>query len=145
MARRRQCWYLTRLLMLSGLMALCILPAQQASGHANLLRAVPEPNTGLQQPLERVTLWFSERIAPDFSAIQVFDAQGRQVDNDDSAVAQEEETVLTVTLQRIPHGLYTVVIGSLTVWSLARERTTSSHAAMGSTSWLPIAWPIRFL
>ena len=109
MAGGSQCWYLTRLLILPGLMALCVLPAQQVYGHANLLRAVPEPNTVLQQPLERVTLWFSERIAPGFSAIQVFDAQGRQVDNGDSAVVQEEATGLTVTLQRVPHGLYTVV------------------------------------
>jgi copper transport protein len=109
MACGSPCWYLTRLLMLPGLMVLSLLPAQRVYAYANLLRAVPEPNAVLQQPLERVTLWFSERIAPNFSAIQVLDAQGQQVDNNDSAVAQEEATVLTVTLQRIPHGLYTVI------------------------------------
>jgi methionine-rich copper-binding protein CopC len=66
---------------LPGLMILSLLPAQRVYAHANLLRAVPEPNAVLQQPLERVTLWFSERIAPNFSAIQVLDAQGQQVDN----------------------------------------------------------------
>ena len=109
MERGGRHWSLTRLLRLLGLMALFGLPAQHVYAHANLLRAVPEPNTVLQQPLARVTLWFSERIAPGFSAIQVLDAQGRQVDNDDSAVAQEEATELTVTLRRVPHGLYTVV------------------------------------
>ena len=104
-----QPWCLTHLLRLLGLMALLGLPAQPVYAHANLLRAVPEPNTVLQQPLTRVTLWFSERIAPGFSGIQVLDAQGRQVDNDDSAVAQDEATRLTVTLWRLPHGLYTVV------------------------------------
>ena len=87
-----QPWCLTHLFRLLGLMALFGLPAQPVYAHANLLRAVPEPNTVLQQPLTRVTLWFSERIAPGFSGIQVLDAQGRQVDNDDSAVAQDEAT-----------------------------------------------------
>jgi methionine-rich copper-binding protein CopC len=62
MACGSPCWYLTRLLMLPGLMALSLLPAQRVYAHANLLRAVPEPNAVLQQPLERVTLWFSERL-----------------------------------------------------------------------------------
>jgi putative copper export protein len=55
-----------------------------------------------------VILWFSERIAPGFSALQVLDTQGRRVDNDDNTVDQEEATTLAVTLQPIPHGLYTV-------------------------------------
>jgi copper transport protein len=82
--------------------------AQRVSAHANLLRAVPEPNTVLQQPPSRVILWFSERIAPDFSAIQVLDAQGQRVDQEDNAVDQEEPTALAVTLPPVPHGLYTV-------------------------------------
>jgi copper transport protein len=69
---------------------------------------VPEPHTEIQQPPARVTLWFSEQIAPGFSAIQVLDAQGQRMDNDDSRVDQEEATTLTVTLQPMPHGLYTV-------------------------------------
>ena len=109
MARGGRCRHLTQLLILLGLSALSVLPAQNVYAHANLLRAVPEPNTVLQQPMARVSLWFSERIAPGFSVIQVLDAQGRQVDNDDSAVAQDEATVLTATLGRVPHGLYTVV------------------------------------
>ena len=109
MARGGRRRYLTQLLILLGLSALSVLPAQNVYAHANLLRAVPEPNTVLQQPMARVSLWFSERIAPGFSVIQVLNAQGRRVDNDDSAVAQDEATVLTATLGRVPHGLYTVV------------------------------------
>jgi copper transport protein len=82
--------------------------AARAGAHANLLRAVPEPNAVLQQPPTQVTLWFSERIAPAFSAIQVLDAQGQRVDHDDNTVDQEEATALTVTLPPVPQGLYTV-------------------------------------
>jgi len=89
MARGGRRQYLTQLLILTGFSVLFVLRAQNVYAHANLLRAVPEPNTVLQQPMAQVTLWFSERIAPGFSVIQVLDAQGRHVDNDDSAVAQE--------------------------------------------------------
>src|SRR5262245_5825181 len=108
-ASRSQPWYATHLLILLGLVATFPLwVAQSVCAHANLLRAVPEPHTELQQPPARLTLWFSEQIAPGFSAIQVLDAQGRRVDNDDGMVDQEEATTLTVTLQPVPHGLYTV-------------------------------------
>jgi len=120
-----QHWHATYLLMLFGLVATFPLwLAQSVYAHANLLRAVPEPNAAIQPPPARVTLWFSERIAPDFSAIQVLDAQGRRVDNDDSAVDQEDATVLAVTLQSVPHGLLTVA------WK--NVSTVDGHRVRGS-------------
>jgi copper transport protein len=104
-----QPWLATYLAILCGLVATSPLwLTQSVYAHANLLRAVPEPNAAMQQPPARVTLWFSEHIAPDFSTIQVLDAQGRRVDNDDSAVDQKDATALAVTLQPVPHGLLTV-------------------------------------
>jgi methionine-rich copper-binding protein CopC len=62
-----QRWHATRLPILLGLMATTPLwLAQSVWAHANLLRAVPGPSAATQQPPARVTLWFSERIAPDF-------------------------------------------------------------------------------
>src|SRR2546427_2812176 len=107
--RAGQRWHAAPLLMLMGLVAMSpLVLAEQVWAHANLLRAVPESSAVLQQPPARVTLWFSERIALDFSTIQVLDAQGRRMDNDDNAVDQEDATALTVTLRPVPHGLYTV-------------------------------------
>jgi copper transport protein len=71
-----------------------------------------------------VTLWFSERIALDFSAIQVLDAQGRRMDNDDSTVDQEDATALAVTLRPVPHGLFTVA------WK--NVSTVDGHRVRGS-------------
>jgi len=120
-----QRWQFTHLLILLGLVATFLLwLAQSVYAHANLLRAVPEPSAVLQQPPARVSLRFSERIAPDFSAIQVLDAQGRRVDNDDSAVDQEDATALVVTLQSVPHGLYTVA------WK--NVSTVDGHRVRGS-------------
>jgi copper transport protein len=109
MGQTLQCWDPWPLLLLLGVMTTAPLGlAPHAEAHANLLRAVPEPNAVLQQPPAQVTLWFSERIAPAFSAIQVFDAQGQRVDRNDNAVDQEEATAVTVTLPSVPQGLYTV-------------------------------------
>ena len=75
----RQRWHTFSVVMLLGLVTTAPLwLAQRVGAHANLLRAIPEPNAVLQQPPSRVILWFSERIAPDFSAIQVLDAQGQR-------------------------------------------------------------------
>jgi copper transport protein len=120
-----QCWPATHLLILLGCVALApLMLVQSVSAHANLLRAVPEPQAVLQQPPARIALWFSERIAPGFSAIQVLDAQGKRVDNDDSAVDQEDATALAVTLQPVPHGLYTVA------WK--NVSTVDGHRVRGS-------------
>jgi copper transport protein len=109
MGQTHQRWDPWPLLLLLGVVTIAPLGlAQRAGAHANLLRAIPEPNTVLGQPPAQVTLWFSERIAPAFSAIQVLDAQGQRVDHDDNTVDQEEATALTVTLPPVPHGLYTV-------------------------------------
>src|SRR5215813_13382561 len=105
-----QHWHTVHVLLLLGLVVMSPLGlARSVWAHANLLRAVPESTAVLQQPPARVTLWFSEHIASGFSAIQVLDAQGRRVDNDDNAVDQEDATMLTVTLRPVPNGLYTVV------------------------------------
>jgi copper transport protein len=108
MGQTRQRWAPWPLLLLAVMLTVPLGLAQCAEAHANLLRAVPEPNAVLQQPPAQVTLWFSERIAPAFSALQVLDAQGQRVDHDDNAVDQEEATTLTVTLPPVPQGLYTV-------------------------------------
>jgi copper resistance protein C len=106
MGQTHQRWDPWPLLLLLGVVTIAPLGlAQRAGAHANLLRAIPEPNTVLGQPPAQVTLWFSERIAPAFSAIQVLDAQGQRVDHDDNTVDQEEATALTVTLPPVPHGL----------------------------------------
>src|SRR5438477_8999258 len=120
-----QRWHAAPLLMLMGLVAMSpLVLAEQVWAHANLLRAAPESSAVLQQPPARVTLWFSERIAPDFSAIQVLDAQGRRIDNDDRTVDEEDATTLAVTLQTMPRGLYTVA------WK--NVSTVDGHRVRGS-------------
>ncbi|MBI2916984.1 MAG: copper resistance protein CopC/CopD [Chloroflexi bacterium] len=88
---------------------LWLLPAGLAYAHASLVSADPAPNSAVQQAPERVTVGFSEPLEAGFSDIRVLDAQGRRVDQGDSAVDSQRPTVMSVTLQPLPNGTYTVV------------------------------------
>src|SRR5262249_44416202 len=105
--------------------------------------AVPEPHTELRQPPARLTLWFSEQIAPGFSALQVLDAQGRRVDNDDSMVDQEDATTLMVTLQPVPHGLYTVAWKNVSMVDGHRVRGSFVFAVGAPISSAPVTTPAQ--
>ena len=80
-----------------------------ASAHANLADADPAPNSVLEAPPSRITVWFTEPLEPSFSTIEVLDSQGTRVDNDDSAVDPRDPTVMYVTVRDdLPNGTYTV-------------------------------------
>ena len=80
-----------------------------ASAHANLADADPAPNSVLEAPPSRITVWFTEPLEPSFSTIEVLDSQGTRVDNDDSAVDPRDPTVMYVTVpDDLSNGTYTV-------------------------------------
>ncbi|MBI3743945.1 MAG: copper resistance protein CopC [Chloroflexi bacterium] len=80
-----------------------------ALAHANLVTADPTPNASLTTSPTRVTLHFSEAIAPSLSGIQVLNAQGKQVDNKDAIADPANSMTMWVTLPSLPDGTYTVV------------------------------------
>ena len=89
--------------------ALVLSRPDSASSHANLADADPAPNSVLDTPPSRITIWFTEPLEPSFSAIEVLDSRGSRLDNDDSAVDPRNPTVMYVTLQDdLPNGTYTV-------------------------------------
>ena len=89
--------------------ALVLSRPDSASAHANLADADPAPNSVLDTPPSRITIWFTEPLEPSFSAIEVLDSRGSRLDNDDSAVDPRNPTVMYVTLQDdLPNGTYTV-------------------------------------
>jgi copper transport protein len=100
---------LTSLIAIAWLAAiLAWLPARAASAHAHLARAEPPPNAVLDGPPQRVIIWFTEPLEPQFSSIQVLDARGQRVDNDDSIVDRNDPTAMSVTLKPLSNGTYTV-------------------------------------
>jgi copper transport protein len=92
--------------------------------HANLARSNPSPNSVLDQPPDRVIIWFTEPIEPGLSEIQVLDAQGQRVDNEDSSLDRTEPTAIFVTLRSLPNGTFTVA------WT--NVSTVDGHRVRGS-------------
>jgi copper transport protein len=76
--------------------------------HANLVRSEPAANSVLDQPPERVVIWFTEPIEAQFSEIQVLNSQGERVDKGGSTVDNNNPQVISVTLPPLPNGTYTV-------------------------------------
>lgn len=79
-----------------------------ALAHANLVRAVPEPDSASPQSPPRVEAYFSEPLARALSSLTVLDTSGRRVDAGDSAVDVADGTKMTVSLPPLADGTYTV-------------------------------------
>ena len=88
--------------------ALVLAWAAAASAHAVLVRSSPPSRATLQRPPDRVSLWFSERLEPAYSAASVWDAAGGQVDRRDPAVDPADPRRLSVSLAALGPGAYTV-------------------------------------
>lgn len=96
-------------LSLALLLALTLgLAAGPALAHALLVRSSPEANAELPQSPQQVDLYFSEALEPAFSSASVLNTEGQRVDNQDSAVDATDPTHMSLTLKRLPDGVYTV-------------------------------------
>jgi methionine-rich copper-binding protein CopC len=79
-----------------------------ASAHAFLDHASPSVGSTVAQPPKTITLWFTEKLEPAFSGVEVFDASGGRVDLS-SQVVSSDATVLRAELKPLPPGTYKVV------------------------------------
>ena len=84
------------------------LSIEPASAHANLVSSEPAANSELEEAPDRVIIWFTEPLEPSLSSIHVLDATGQRVDLDNSVVDDLNPLVMSVGLQDIPDGTYTV-------------------------------------
>lgn len=95
-----------------------------ASAHARLQRAAPPVGGLVRSAPAEVSLWFSERLEPAFSRVEVLDAVGQRVDKSDSRVAPDDPKRLTVGLMPLKPGRYKVV---WRVVSIDTHRTSGEH------------------
>jgi methionine-rich copper-binding protein CopC len=79
-----------------------------ALGHSGLQRAEPPVESTLKRPPSEVKLYFSERLEPAYSTVQVKDGRGAQVDRQDAHVDPSNPLLVRVTLHSLEHGTYTV-------------------------------------
>ena len=97
-----------RWLPLSALLILLALASESAEAHANLVESDPAVNSVLPDSPERVTIRFTEPLEPALSEIRVLDAQGRRVDSGDSAVDPNDPHLMSVSVEPLENGTYTV-------------------------------------
>ena len=97
-----------RWLPLSALLILLVLASESAEAHANLVESDPAVNSVLPDSPERVTIRFTEPLEPALSEIRVLDAQGRRVDSGDSAVDLNDPHLISVSVEPLENGTYTV-------------------------------------
>lgn len=88
--------------------ALSLALVSPAFAHAYLQYSSPARDTVLKEPPGEVDIDFTEAVAPRFSRIQVFDAQGREVDRGDSHPEGKTGRRLAVSLPPLAPGRYEV-------------------------------------
>ena len=76
--------------------------------HANYAESDPAANSVIEKSPERVTVRFTEPLEPALSEVQVFDSQGDRVDRQDSAVDLSDPLLMSVSVETLADGTYTV-------------------------------------
>ena len=99
-----------------------LLPAAPALSHAMLDHAVPKVGSTVAQSPREVVLWFTERLEPAFSSIEVRNEQGAAV-NGGKATVIGDHTQLRVPLKALSPGTYKVIWRVLSVNSAGCART----------------------
>lgn len=76
-----------------------------AWAHAFLDHADPKVGSTIHESPSQVTVWMTENLEPAFSKLQVFDANGTEVDRKDTKVSGN---VMTVSVPKLIVGNYRV-------------------------------------
>lgn len=85
---------------------LCVAPP--AFAHAFLQHASPPVGSDLPVSPPAVTITYTEGVEPDFSSIEVRNAQGARVDDGRAHLLNGDQRVLSVGLAKLPAGRYSV-------------------------------------
>ena len=88
--------------------ALALLP-QVGWAHAFLDHAEPAVGSQIHSSPVQVRIWFTERLEPVLSRIQVFDAANSEVDKRNVHIDASNPALLEVALSPLPPGKYKVV------------------------------------
>jgi copper resistance protein C len=101
--------------------AATLLPASLALGHAFLDHSEPKVGSEISQSPKEVKIWFTEEVEPAFSSIEVWNAQGKQVDLKDTHRDATNKALLIVSVPPLADGQYTVK------WSVVAVDTHHTH------------------
>lgn len=87
----------------------CLYGVGAVAAHANLYRADPPPNSELAAAPEAITLYFTERLEAEYSAITLERSDGTTVETPPAIVDSTDAGVMRLTPGALSDGLYTVV------------------------------------
>jgi len=96
------------------IIAFLLVTTGPAFSHAHLDHAAPTVGSTVAQSPKEVVLWFTEKLEPAFSSIEVRNEQGTAVSTGKAAVAGDR-TQLRVSLKPLPPGTYKVIWRVLSV------------------------------
>jgi methionine-rich copper-binding protein CopC len=95
----------TRMLLLA---VLALTMASPLAAHTRMERSVPAADSTVMVSPPRLVLWFSERLEPAFSKVQVLNAEGKHVDKGDAQVDPDDGRQIGVSLPELAPGNYRV-------------------------------------
>lgn len=89
---------------------LCMgLGKSRLEAHGYIVRSIPEDRAVLDRSPNRVQIWFSEGLEPEFSTIAVYDQAGQQIDLGDGGVDPRNSGKLVASLpNNLPTGAYLI-------------------------------------
>ncbi len=100
-------------LMLAVACALAFTP--HAHAHAFLDHAMPAVGSAVHGAPAQIKLWFTERLEPAFTTMQVLDRSGKRVDKGDPQVDGADAALLLVSVPPLAPGTYRVTWRVLSV------------------------------
>lgn len=95
-----------QLLLIFGWWIACV---SLAEAHAFVDHAEPSVGGTVHSPVQVVKIWFTRKIDPKQSTIQVFDAKGGEVDQRSVKVDSSDATLMSVSVPKLSTGTYKVV------------------------------------
>ena len=85
-----------------------VLSIQGSRAHAFVDHTEPAVGSEIHNPPAQVKIWFTEKLEPALSKIQVFDISGREIDKRDMKIDQSNGALLMVSLPELKPGTYKV-------------------------------------
>src|SRR5579864_8309002 len=112
---------------LAGIVAMfiAVAPFATAFAHAFPNRSVPAAGSRMAQSPTEIRIWFTQKLEPAFSRIEVLDVSGARVDQSDAKVDAQDATLLHVSVKPLAAGTYKVV------WHVV---SVDTHPSEGSFS-----------
>jgi methionine-rich copper-binding protein CopC len=104
---------------------LAVAPVAPAFAHAFPDHSVPAVGGTITQSPAEIRIWFTQKLEPAFSVIEVTDASGGRVDQNDAKVDVQDPTLLRVSVKPLAPGTYKVM------WHVV---SVDTHATEGSFS-----------